>query len=436
MKQFVQPLYSNQTQDASHHIGKTVVLFGAGCFVQLAIHALGQRGIIPVCLCDNSRADWGPGTQSVPTLIPTEARTAFPDATVIITTAPGQLEEAYSHVMNVGWTDIHDCAHLLSSFPYDSDSFPFSESWLHFLLDRYFYEYFLKYQPDRLILPSIDIVITEKCSLKCRDCANLMQYYTHPRDIDFDTLFASMDVLMRSIDYVFELRVLGGEPFMNKRVHQYIERLRQYSNYRRIAVYTNATIVPSQHQLRCLSHDDTYIRISYYGCLSRKLALMTEALDTCGVTYQIDVIPGWQECAAIGKRDRTQEDLEAVFSNCCANNILTILNTRIYQCPFAANAYNIGALPPDVFDSIETVGSLSREEMRCRLFEMLREKKHITACTYCAGRPNGVAPLPVALQTTLPLHYKRLSVLDIQGNSVISDMTEDNVLLASKDRND
>ena len=41
---------------------------------------------------------------------------------------------------------------------------------------------------NKLVLKSIDVQITEKCSLKCKDCSNLMQYYKKPVDCDYDLL--------------------------------------------------------------------------------------------------------------------------------------------------------------------------------------------------------------------------------------------------------
>ena len=35
-----------------------------------------------------------------------------------------------------------------------------------------------------LSLRSIDVMITEKCTLKCKDCANLMQFYEKPINIE------------------------------------------------------------------------------------------------------------------------------------------------------------------------------------------------------------------------------------------------------------
>ena len=34
---------------------------------------------------------------------------------------------------------------------------------------------------DVLNLKAMDIVVTERCSMKCRDCSNLMQYYVKPQ---------------------------------------------------------------------------------------------------------------------------------------------------------------------------------------------------------------------------------------------------------------
>ena len=39
-----------------------------------------------------------------------------------------------------------------------------------------------------LNLNSLDIVLTEKCSLKCKHCSNLMQYYEKPIDNEFDDI--------------------------------------------------------------------------------------------------------------------------------------------------------------------------------------------------------------------------------------------------------
>ena len=42
---------------------------------------------------------------------------------------------------------------------------------------------------DKLNLKTIDIQVTERCSLKCKDCSNLMQYYERPQNSEINVLF-------------------------------------------------------------------------------------------------------------------------------------------------------------------------------------------------------------------------------------------------------
>jgi len=83
---------------------------------------------------------------------------------------------------------------------------------------------------DKFHVSNVDIVITERCSLKCKDCANLMQYYARPNNSDHELLFRSVDKLMKCIDNLYEFRVLGGDPFMNKKMYEIINKLTVYEN--------------------------------------------------------------------------------------------------------------------------------------------------------------------------------------------------------------
>jgi len=56
--------------------------------------------------------------------------------------------------------------------------------------------------PDKLFLRSIDLIITERCSLKCQGCSNLMQYYEKPKNCDTNLLLKLIDVFFKVIDEV------------------------------------------------------------------------------------------------------------------------------------------------------------------------------------------------------------------------------------------
>lgn len=63
----------------------------------------------------------------------------------------------------------------------------------------------IKYaERNELVLQHCEIVVTEKCSLKCKDCANYIQYYTKPEDISIKSIIKSFDNLLNTIDKICE----------------------------------------------------------------------------------------------------------------------------------------------------------------------------------------------------------------------------------------
>jgi hypothetical protein len=154
-------------------------------------------------------------------------------------------------------------------------------------------------------------------------------------------------------------------------------------------------------------HDDTYLRISDYGTLSAKIESMKKLFDRSGVVYDILKCDRWQNCAVIEKRTRTKTELEAVYSNCCARRLVTLLNGSLYICPFAANAANLGAVPPFPEESINLKGTICVEEIKKRIIAMLRSKPYFSICEFCAGRPDFDTPLAAAIQVKKPLPYMK-----------------------------
>ena len=66
---------------------------------------------------------------------------------------------------------------------------------------------------------SVDIVITEKCSMKCVDCSNLMQFFEKPINYKIEDMTEAIDLICSYAHEIYEFRVIGGEPFMNKDIH-------------------------------------------------------------------------------------------------------------------------------------------------------------------------------------------------------------------------
>ena len=50
-----------------------------------------------------------------------------------------------------------------------------------------------------------------------------MQYYSSPKNLSFEEIVQDFERLMAGVDHVFEIRLIGGEPFMNKDIYRILE---------------------------------------------------------------------------------------------------------------------------------------------------------------------------------------------------------------------
>ena len=123
--------------------------------------------------------------------------------------------------------------------------------------------------PDILYMRSIDIMITERCSLKCKDCSNLMQYYIRPSNIDGESIFDGISQIVQNVDYIYEFRVIEEN-------HSSIAKYTKFWNARRvqgvdrITLFTNATIELDESELVKLDLNKLSFSITHYEGLSRK----------------------------------------------------------------------------------------------------------------------------------------------------------------------
>jgi len=128
-------------------------------------------------------------------------------------------------------------------------------------------------------LNSLDVVLTEKCSLKCKDCSNLMQYYTEPKNSDHTSLLEELKILMESVDHISEIRLIGGEPLMYKNLDKVLSFLSLFDNYREVVIFTNGTIIPNDSLLDVSTDPRFRYQISDYGDLSKNTSKIIEILN-------------------------------------------------------------------------------------------------------------------------------------------------------------
>ncbi len=183
---------------------------------------------------------------------------------------------------------------------------------------------YTSYVEKKLYFEDITILVTEKCTLKCRDCAPCYPYLKNARHRSFEEVKEDIDLLFSKADYIWDLIFTGGEPFLNKEFGRMLEYVMEHyaSQYHHIQIISNATIIPSDDICETLKSTGGYISISDYTCvndrLKNKLSRFTEKMDTYGIRYEIPQVDSWCDFGFRAKDhpEKSSEELIDMFDAC------------------------------------------------------------------------------------------------------------------------
>lgn len=258
------------------------------------------------------------------------------------------------------------------------------------------------FSTDKLFLRSVDVVITEKCTLKCKDCSNLMQYYETPINIEYDEIIRDFDELINSVDEIYEIRLIGGEPFMNKDIYKIIKYLVNSPKVTKLVVYSNAMVPIKLEHKDIVTNPKVVFSLTDYGPLSKNTKKVTDALDGLGVAYRLHPPENWTDSGTIFDFKRSVPECKELFQECCGKNLLTLTDGKLYRCPFAANADRLKAIPKDEANYVAVNSSSSS------IRDYVSNIDYLPACNFCKGRSFGAPEIIPAQQAEKPLQYIKL----------------------------
>ena len=115
-------------------------------------------------------------------------------------------------------------------------------------------------------------------------------------------------------------------------------------------------------------------------------------------------VPSWTDSGTLKFQNASEDQLTDMFKNCCVNDKATILNGKLYRCPFSANAHNLKAIPSNNSDIVDLNDkNKDLEEIKKKTTLLMGDKKYLEACKYCNGRDHTTPRIDVAIQTKRPL---------------------------------
>ena len=406
---FIRNSLNQETIEDIKREGIPVIIFGARIVGEALFYACCKAGIKVECFCDNNINKTKSPKCNIEVIHTSDLKKKYQDAILLISAA--DIRDVVDQLHSLGYSKWHPCSLLLKDFDIYQYQFSAPLDFVEYGVSTCLLCHDSYLTPDKLFLRSVDIIITERCSLKCRDCSNLTQYYKNPKDCDIKELIKSIDVFCSSMDGINEFRVIGGEPFMNKYFDLIIKRLNDEPKVKKIIIYTNGTIIPAEDKIEGLKNNKVLLIITDYGKLSKNLNALTQKLSSNNIAFYVQKAHGWTDCAKIMRHYRNIEQQKEIFKKCCAKNTITISDGKLYRCPFAANANRLLAVPDYKNDYIdlfqEPLETIDIYEMKKKIRTYLLEKDFLETCDFCNGRSFGDPEIIPTIQIDKPIEYQK-----------------------------
>lgn len=381
--------------------GQRVIIYGASVYGELALRGLEQLEIVPLGFVD--RALGGQSYLGYPVFSPNEL-SEYREDCILIASADFYYE-IFNFLESIDCENIYDISGLLK-LPLDEGRLSNRAKEMYNARENYFHAVLAT----DLTIIHLGFCVSEKCSLKCKDCSFLMPYYEHPQNIDLDYYKPALDRFLETIDYIAEFRIYGGEPFMNPALYKLLEWYHDCKKINTLSIYTNGTIIPDRRTLESMKKGKVKVHISDYRHNAERVQELAEILEEEGITYFIRQYDVWQQAGDLGRREHSLEKIEEIYARCFATNCYSFLKGKFYVCPRAAHAVNLRAIHDEEKDRVDfTDETVSFEELREQLRDLMHNRKCIEACRYCDGLDNHGEGVRPAVQIRAALRYDKLT---------------------------
>lgn len=260
------------------------------------------------------------------------------------------------------------------------------------------YEMFLSvlaaYEYHQLFIPSISILPTTKCNLRCEACLNFTTYIKHFTDRPIERLKQDIDLFFQKVDYVGLLLISGGEPFLYEELPSLIQYVEEHYTDKiySLETVTNGTVRPDEKVLKMLQKSRLKITVDDYR---DALPEQSESIECnlnllCKYAGRDKIIfrkyDEWIDLYPFPQKQLQDSELVEKYDSCHVP-WQEFRDGKLFSCNYAAFA-SVAEItgevdPSETYDfTAATKGSL-KEIMEFRLG--YSEKGYVEFCRQCAG---------------------------------------------------
>ncbi len=244
----------------------------------------------------------------------------------------------------------------------------------------------------RIQINSLEVFASASCNLRCEHCAASAQYVTKP-------FFPNLEILERTLFQLArvmrskQVKVLGGEPLLNKDLPDLFRAIRRTGFCERVRVCTNGVLLDRMSD-EFWRHVDV-VEVSLYPNASRvpneeQLTKNRERADRFGTILEINKITHFQKSFVTAPIEDPGQ-VQKIFDECCEAHVWpchTLEGSTFLMCSRIHNLERrMMYLGHSDLDLVKDAGIevSDRGSLLAELVRYMERREPFRACKFCLG---------------------------------------------------
>jgi len=228
----------------------------------------------------------------------------------------------------------------------------------------------------------VSVIITERCSLHCKYCAEYMPYIKG-KNMDISMCERAIEKLLEAIGKLESLTVIGGEVFVHPDWYEFVEWCVDNLKIQQVNILTNSTIIPSKRDI--LKNEKVFLMLDDYGKSATKLRELVRCAEEEGIKYTVIKHEYWYDILDCSYIEESEEECGKKYEVCRIKGCWNISEGYLYKCTtsYYKMKYMLSKNIENEADFID-LQKLTPLDIKSRICE-LAQKKYLEACKYCIG---------------------------------------------------
>lgn len=362
----------------------TIILWGAGKLGGVVAHAIKSSGLRIAAFVDSANDKQGTIYLDCPVISPHQLYTQYSNAIVIVSCA---FPIVYDELQKDSAVTVYDPHSFLLEIDFSGYVGGLTFEFASRIVENALRNYALYYGTGSFI-ERLAFLLTDKCTLNCKNCDGYIPFHAHPKTDSLDTIKNSYKKIIEVCGHVEIINLLGGEPLLHPDIAQVTRYFANDNRCSHVAIISNGTIVPKPELIDILKSPKCTFRISDYGNLSRHKDEIIALLEKEKIKYEVTNYQYWDRIPTIQQRYETSEQLNAKYAACTAN-LFYVKHGKLFQCTFVAGLSDLGrSMLPDFEKNYVDLFPQSNKDVTLQVEKFVQQlhlRQHLDACKYCPG---------------------------------------------------